>query len=270
MKCPLCQSAMVFVFDALILGRHHTRYFRCPECSLIKPENPYWLAESYTTAIAATDVGLVSRNSRNCELLGPILTRLQNHADKILDVGGGYGLLCRMLRDKGWDCYTMDIYCENLFAAAHEPDESFKCSTLLAFEVFEHIDDPLAFVKQKILQYEPRNFIFTTLTHHYEVPPQDWWYYTFETGQHISIYKRETLQRIAKEIGWNYLAISDEMHILTQHPTSRIDQILLARNNRIISHVYRFIANIMCCPKSRMMSDYRAIKERVVRSQSQH
>ena len=268
MNCPICQSEMRHVFDARILGRHPARYPRCPSCELIKPENPCWLDESYSNAIAETDVGLVSRNLRNRELLGPILTRLHPASGKILDVGGGYGLLCRLMRDMGWNCYTTDAYCENLFAAAYEPAGEFECPTLLAFEVFEHIEDPLSFVKEKIRDYGARTFVFSTLTHSWEIPPRDWWYYTFETGQHISLYTRRTLSRLADEIGWHYLPISNEMHVFTQFQPNHIDRLLLCRKHRVLSRAYRSFANFRLRSKSLMMADYRDTKERVVRAQS--
>ena len=268
MKCPICQSGMHQVFNAMILGKYPACYFRCPECGILKPRDPVWLQESYSHAIAETDVGLVSRNLRNLELLGPVLTRLHPSGRRLLDVGGGYGLLCRMMRDKGWDCHTIDAYCENLFAAAHEPVEGFQASTLLAFEVFEHIDDPLEFVREKIGQYGARTFVFSTLTHGWEVPPQDWWYYTFETGQHISIYTQHTLRRLAREIGWHYVPLSDEMHVFTQDRTSAMTRLLLCRKHRIISHLYRRYANLTLRQTSLMGSDYESTKERVRRIQS--
>jgi len=259
-KCPICQFQMHHVFDSTILGKYSARYVKCPECELIKPENPHWLAESYSSAIAETDVGLVSRNLRNRDLLTAIFTRLVRANTKVLDVGGGYGLLCRLLRDKGWDCYTTDSYCQNLFAGSFEPSEAFKAPTLLAFEVFEHIENPLSFIREQISQYDAETFIFSTLTHHWDVPPSDWWYYAFETGQHVSIYKRATLQRIAKELGWHIFSISDEMHILTKSPVDSTSRILLNRSNRIISWAYRFYVTLTRRNKSLMMSDYESIK----------
>jgi len=268
MNCPICQTEMLHVFDATIMGKHAASYFRCRECGLIKPKDPVWLPESYSSAIAETDVGLVSRNLRNRELLGPILTRLHPAGQGVLDVGGGYGLLCRLLRDNGWDCYTSDVYCENLFARAYEPGADFQAPTLLAFEVFEHIDDPLSFVREKIGQYGARTFVFSTLTHEWEVPPQDWWYYTFETGQHISIYTRATLRRLADEIGWHYLPLSDEMHVFTRDQLTVVDRLALCRKHRIFSYPYRRFVNWTLRSKSLMNTDYESTKRRVRRNQS--
>jgi SAM-dependent methyltransferase len=255
-------------FETTILGKYAASYFRCLECGIIKPKDPFWLPESYTRAIAETDVGLVSRNLRNRDLLGAILTRLHPVGGRILDVGGGYGLLCRLLRDRGWDCYTSDIYCENLFAQAYEPHEGFRAPTLLAFEVFEHIDDPLTFVRDKIREYGARVFVFSTLIHHWDVPPQDWWYYTFETGQHISIYTRRTLQRLAADIGWHYLQLSDEMHVLTKDKPSAMTRLLLCRKHRAIYYLYRRFVNWARRRKSLMNCDYETTKERVRQIQS--
>lgn len=269
MNCPICKSEMNHMFDAQILGKYPAPYYQCTECGLIQPQNPTWLPESYTSAIAETDVGLVSRNLRNAKLLNPIFSRLHPTTGKILDVGGGYGLLCRILRDQGWDCYTTDIYCKNLFASSYEPPDGFTCPTLLAFEVFEHIEDPLSFVREKIQTYNAECMIFSTLTHTWETPPLDWSYYAFETGQHVSIYQQKTLKRLATELGWHYLPLSPEMHVFSKTKKSIIDQLLLCKNYRLISRTYRTLANRLLRPQSRMMTDYEQIKNRVKHSQNQ-
>ena len=267
MHCPICKLAMTEIFKSTILGKYSATYFKCPECEIIKPENPHWLAESYSNVIAETDVGLVSRNLRNRDLLAAIFTRLSTANRKVLDVGGGYGLLCRLLRDKGWDCFSTDCYCINLFAGPFEPEPSFKAPTLLAFEVFEHIEDPLFFLREMISLYDAEIFVFSTLTHHWDIPPLDWWYYAFETGQHISLYKGITLQSIAEKIGWHVFSVSDDTHILSKHPIGAISRILLSRKNRLLSRAYRFYATFLRRNKSLMMSDYETIKSTVQKKQ---
>ena len=40
----------------------------------------------------------------------------------IVDYGGGYGLLVRLMRNSGFDFYRYDPYCANFFAKGFEVD----------------------------------------------------------------------------------------------------------------------------------------------------
>ena len=259
---------MLRAFDGRILGKYDVAYFKCPECEIIKPENPHWLAESYSSAIAATDVGLVSRNLYHADVVNAILARLQNPSRKVLDVGGGYGLLCRILRDRGWDCYTMDSYCENVLAKTFNAPDGMQADTLLAFEVFEHIEDPLEFVRSKVDEHGAKLFVFSTLTHPWDIPPTDWSYYAFETGQHISLYKRSTLAVIAKKIGWHYIPLTDGLHMFSKEKPKFIEDLLLTKKMRVVSRLYRFYAGFTRRSNRRLMDDYEEIKAGIKRSQS--
>ena len=270
MNCLICNIPTSKVLEGRILGKYTVDYFKCPECEIIKPENPHWLAESYSSAIAATDVGLVSRNLYHADVVNAILARLQDPAKQVLDVGGGYGLLCRILRDRGWDCYTMDSYCENMLARNFDAPEGMQADTLLAFEVFEHIEDPMEFVRSKVKEHGAKLFVFSTLTHSWDVPPKDWSYYAFETGQHISLYKRATLSAIAKQIGWHYIPLTDGLHMFCKEKPDFIDELLLTKRMRIISRLYRFYAGFMRRSNRRLMEDYEQIKAGVKRSQSRN
>ena len=128
------------------LNKYTVDYFYCKESGLLQTEFPYWLTEAYSAAINLTDTGLVNRNLINAEMLGVMIERLALSGGKLLDIAGGYGLLTRLLRDKGFDCYTTDKYCQNLFAKTFEPAESFKADALFAFEALEHVAEPLKFV----------------------------------------------------------------------------------------------------------------------------
>ena len=103
-KCPISGSSMEPVFSETICGRHKVTYFYCKECGLLKTEKPYWLDEAYHEAIADTDTGLVNRNICNSNVLEVILSCLSIDKGTFLDVGGGYGLLTRLMRDKILDC----------------------------------------------------------------------------------------------------------------------------------------------------------------------
>ena len=216
--CPISGQAALLAFSADILGRHSVRYYYCEASGLLRTEPPYWLADAYTNAIASTDTGLVQRNLGNASALEALIERLDLADGRILDVAGGYGLLARLLRDRGFDAYSTDTYCENLFAMHHEPQTNFQADLLVAFEVLEHIEDGLAFLADLFDRYGCRTLVFSTTTFEGVVPPPEWWYYAFETGQHISFYQPRTLQMLANRLGVRYLRLRSGLHLFTDQP----------------------------------------------------
>lgn len=222
--CPISGQPAPLAFNALVLGRHTVRYHYCESSGFLRTEPPYWLADAYTSAIASTDTGLVQRNLSNALALETLIERLGLAGGRILDVAGGYGLLTRLLRDRGFDAYSTDAYCENLFAMHHQPPTNFRADLLLAFEVLEHVEDGLAFLKDLFLRYGCRTLVFSTTTFEGVVPTPEWWYYAFETGQHISFYQPRTLQMLANRLGVRYLRLRSGLHLFTdRHLPPRFD-----------------------------------------------
>ncbi|MFQ9650152.1 MAG: methyltransferase domain-containing protein [Enterocloster sp.] len=87
---------------------------------------------------------------------------------------------------------------------------------LSAFEVFEHLDDPLSEItKMKEISC---NIFFSTLIYdtNFVLPSKDWWYFAPKTGQHISFYSEKTLKYIAKYFNLKYYRITDERHFFTK------------------------------------------------------
>lgn len=226
-KCPISEKSMSPVFTETVLGKYQVTYYYCEESGLLKTEKPYWLDEAYQEAINDTDVGLVERNIKNSNLLPVILHLLGISNGKLLDVAGGYGLLTRLMRDKGFDCYTTDKYCENLFAKTFEPDDSFEAKALFAFEVFEHIEDSLNFLRDSFDKYNCNTIIFSTLTFSGNPPPKDWWYYAFEGGQHISFYQKRTLSLLASKLSCKYYMVNRDFHIITDRKISGLQKAFL-------------------------------------------
>ena len=62
MQCKICSSKMNTFNMAIILNKYNVQYYRCYNCGYICTEEPYWLEEAYSSAIANTDIGLISRN----------------------------------------------------------------------------------------------------------------------------------------------------------------------------------------------------------------
>jgi len=215
-KCPICSSDRKQYFRATLLHKYDIPYLFCTTCGLLQTESPYWLDEAYSDAIAITDTGLVSRNISICNEVSNILYFLFDSKVKCVDIAGGTGLLVRMMRDVGFEFYWEDQYCTNIHARGFEAvDEHFPVNIVTAFEVLEHISDPLLFIKSSLKKYGASTMIFSTELFEGNPPkPSDWWYYSLTTGQHISFYQYKTLLYLARKIGLN-LYSHGSFHMLT-------------------------------------------------------
>jgi len=216
-KCPVCNSERNFSFKETLLNKYSVSYYSCPTCGLLQTEEPYWLDEAYTDAIAVTDTGLVQRNIILASKLSSALYFGLDINGKCLDIAGGYGMLVRLMRDFGFDFYWEDKFCKNILAKGFEvADNKDGFDALTAFEVLEHIHDPVTFVKESMEEHGVNTLIFSTQVY-YEgpAPMRDWWYYSFETGQHISFYTNKTLKSIADRLELNFFSAGG-LHIFTE------------------------------------------------------
>lgn len=260
--CQICGNDMKRVFAALILQKYQVHYYMCGSCGFLRTESPYWLGESYSDAIASTDVGLVNRNLNNVKLLEPVISCLFGEDAVCIDIGGGYGLLTRMLRDIGFDCYSWDKYCDNIFAKAFEAEEGKESGLLLAFEVMEHLEDPAKFVASKMEEHRCRSLIFSTQLYSGSLPDRDWWYFSFETGQHISLFTEQTLVRLAENLGLSYYKIKGDTHIFTDKPIGLVKKKLLF--NKPWSRWYRGYVRKKRHDKSKIAEDYEYMKSKAI------
>jgi hypothetical protein len=201
MKCRICTADSTHAFSHEILGRHMCAYFFCEGCGFLQTEKPHWLGEAYSSAIGQADTGIIGRNIRVSRILSPLLMFLFGRNKKYLDIAGGYGILTRLMRDKGFDYYWSDKYCRNLFANGFEAEEKASYAALSAFEVLEHIADPVDFLSDALRRSGTRTIVLSTVLFEDRPPPPSWWYYAFEGGQHISFYQIRTLQVIAGKLG---------------------------------------------------------------------
>jgi hypothetical protein len=212
-------------FKAKILGKYDAQYEICSDCSFLRIFEPFWLEEAYSSAIASTDTGLVMRNFSIARKLAVMLFFVfgERGHGACLDAAGGYGLLTRLMRDYGFDFYWIDKYCSNLMARGFEFDESGTCCEVVtAFEVMEHLEDPLQFVVDVLLEAKSDTFIFSTELFDGEPPTVDqWWYYSVETGQHIGFFQKKTLKIMAKKLDMHFFSAGG-IHVFTKRNISSL------------------------------------------------
>lgn len=218
-NCPVCSSPMSYVFSAEILRKYEAQYDVCGSCAYLRIRNPYWLEEAYSSAIADADTGLVSRNIIIAGKLSSLLFwgMGERGAGRYLDSAGGYGMLTRLMRDYGFDFYWSDKYCENFLARGYEfRAEDGGCLAVTAMEVLEHVVDPVGHVKEVLDSAATDTFIFTTELYEGLPPkPDEWWYYSLPTGQHIGFFQHQTLQALANKLGVNFYT-ANGIHMLTR------------------------------------------------------
>jgi hypothetical protein len=191
-------------FRLTVLARHEVAYLRCEECGSLQTEPPYWLEEAYASALAAIDTGAVERCLR-CQAAIAATARLSGVHGRVLDFGGGAGLLCRLLRDAGLDAWLYDKYAEPVYAPAFTVSPSTlapgSLALLSAIEVFEHCADP---ARELGALFALQPSVLFASTEPYRGEGADWWYLNASAGQHVFFYSTRALMLLARRHGYHY------------------------------------------------------------------
>jgi methyltransferase family protein len=253
MSCKICNGQAVDFARATILKKYEIGYTRCSKCGFIQTEKPYWLPEVYAEAINLSDVGLITRNIQLSRMTKALICALFDHNGTFLDYGGGYGMFVRMMRDLGLDYYRYDRYCNNLFAKGFDvsEEEERRFTLVTAFELFEHIEDPVPMF-ERLLQYSANIFFTTELVPKSAPRPDQWWYYCLDHGQHISFYTLDSLQLLAERFSLN-LYSNGSYHLMTKRKLSPFLYRLLCRGE-VVS-----LLNWLYTKKSLLDEDYKRI-----------
>ena len=128
---------------------------------------------------------------------------------RILDYGGGEGLLASRLRGDGFSAATYDP-----FSSFHElPEEKFDLIT--SFEVMEHVPAPKDAAAAMVSLLKPQGAIlFSTLVQPpaFEQVGLNWWYAGPRNG-HVSLYSRQALALLFAPHGMKVASFTDVLHI---------------------------------------------------------
>jgi hypothetical protein len=214
MQCRICASTADPFGQAVILAKFKVQYFRCPVCCFVQTEEPFWLNEAYSVAIASLDVGIMNRNLHNADLTAAMISLLFPSSSRYLDFAGGHGTLVRMMRDRGFDFRWCDRFAENKFARGFEHVEGQQYDLVTAYEVLEHFAHPSEEF-ESLLGFG-KNLLVSTLPLPEPPPePPNWWYYAVSTGQHVGFYSRRTLSWLAGRFGLKLLT-HGEHHLFSR------------------------------------------------------
>ncbi len=195
--CRLCGGPLTEAFRTRVLNKYSVRYLRCGQCHSLQTETPHWLSEAYCENLSSLDTGAAQRNLRN--LAASYAVAGIYGARNLLDLGGGDGLLCRLLRDTGLNCFVKDRYAVPTYAQGFDEPDFDKPDMITAFEVFEHLPNPATDLRD-FFAGKPRVVLVSTEV--YRGQGSDWWYISAESGQHVFFYSRHGLLRIGDTFGY--------------------------------------------------------------------
>jgi hypothetical protein len=257
--CRLCGGAAHYSFSLEVLHKHHVVYLECESCHSLQTEPPYWISDAYPNNLAAFDTGAAQRNLANLAAAYGV-ARVLNLKD-ILDYGGGDGLLCRLLRDYEINCYVNDKYAAATYAQSFAAPDFTRPGIVLAFEVFEHFENPLIDL-EALFNFNPD--VLITSTSIFEGQNSDWWYLTPESGQHIFFYSKAALELIADRFGYTLLICSGYIlfiraDLATSVKTAVLRVLLHKVTLRVVSAVMRLL------PTRGVWRDFNSLRDKKAR-----
>jgi hypothetical protein len=202
-SCRLCGGKLDPAFELLVLDKYDVHYLKCARCDSLQTERPYWMQEAYASNLSILDTGAAQRNISNLAATYSLSRFLR--LNDVVDFGGGDGLLCRLLRDYGVNCYVNDKYASATYARAFTTPNFAIPGILLAFEVLEHFEQPRDELKA-LFQLTPHAILASTEIYSGQGP--DWWYFAPQTGQHLFFYSEKALRLIADSYNYTLLLCS--------------------------------------------------------------
>ncbi|MBE9604384.1 class I SAM-dependent methyltransferase [Acetobacteraceae bacterium H6797] len=189
-------------------------YWRCEDCAfLFTPDFDDWAPERFAAEIYNDQYVLVDpeyqgeRPRRMAAMLQGIFGA-QRERLRLLDYGGGDGLLAATLRDAGFDATSWDP-----FADGGAPPEG-QFDVISCFEVMEHAPDPAAVAAEVAARLKPGGMVlFSTLLQPADIAAQGtgWWYLGPRNG-HVSLFSAEALRRLWAGAGLGFSSFNEGMH----------------------------------------------------------
>ena len=202
-------------------------YERCNVCGLIFTRHfdnyapSDWARDIYNSEYKKFDPDYGgNRARRNARVLRILLS---SHKTSVvgLDYGGGNGDLARLLRLAGFN-----FDCQDPFGVSEISSSKIGHYNLVtAFEVFEHLTDPIA-VLASILDYMTHDsaiIIIGTAASDRRINVSSrltWWYAAPRNG-HVSLFSKRSLSALAQHFDLHYASPLAGTHIMSRSPIPR-------------------------------------------------
>jgi hypothetical protein len=217
--CRLCGGTAGLEFTGLVLDRYTTGYYRCHGCGSLQTGRPHWLDEAYASPDRSIDTGAAGRVLDSFVLVYCIARLFK--CRRLFDFGGNTGLLCRLLRDRGFDALTYDRYIQPVYAPHFTGDPAGRYDLVSAFEVVEHFANPEQELRA-LFEPGPQNVLVTTEL--FVNQQADWWYLAQREGQHVFFYSAAAAQLIASRYGYR-LTIGRGFLLFSRSTPSRLQRL---------------------------------------------
>ncbi len=131
---------------------------------------------------------------------------------RILDYGGGNGVLAELLRAQGFS--QVDTFDPFVPRYSARPTERYDC--IVSFEVVEHSTDPArVFEDMNDFLADPGLILFSTLLQPADIDQQglNWWYAGPRNG-HVSLFTRTGLAMLVQPFGFKLGSFNDNLHVV--------------------------------------------------------
>ena len=225
--CPICGGSAEILREITILGEYAAFLRRCAGCEFCFLADPEWLESSFAAHLHQMDVGSVDRSGLMAQfLLGFLGASRRRRSWRVLDIGGGDGLLVRLLRDRGIAAQFSDPHTTPTYDVGPAVADSDRFEVAVMSEVALHLTDPVGTFRG-ILERCDR-LLFTAV-----VPPDpmpfDWWYLMPSTGQHVAFYPVPAIESIAGELGCHWCSDGKFFHLISTSPIPRTLRFLVRR-----------------------------------------
>ncbi len=245
--CKICQQPS-HLFDIVDFGKTAREnfyprglvgvpvlYLKCDGCGFVFTHffddftDEQWRRFVYNEEYAEVDPAFLGlRPALNARLIEAYLCGRRRARVVGLDFGGGNGATVSLLRNKGWTYDAFDPFGLNDVKA----ERIGKYNLCSAFEVFEHLPDPVSSLKSILDKATPGRLtiIITTLVHDGVITDDlrlAWWYAAPRNG-HVSLFSHAALRALAGRFGLQ-LTSSKGTHLLTRGLSKREASTFLLR-----------------------------------------